>query len=343
MASMMDFVLRGISILCCASWLFACGGGSAAAADGGGGGGAADDGGGGGGGGLAPSVLNSLVEASCVWQVRCGLMPNTTICTQTTTAEMSTGENATFFEAIAHGRIKYDSGKAATCASYVSSVSCRFSAMVAPSSCSSYFQGTVAPGYSCFLHEECTSGFCYKPSCADDATCCEGTCTTDLISSGGAGPPCMDSGDCNRFSYCDTTQMQPACRARLAEGEPCNSFDSCQNLLMCSESTGPGTCVPDVYAADGQICRAANNYLPCDNLNSYCDEQTSRCTPRHKVGSSCTPIDSYCVPYASCVDGTCVMKSGLGGLCLDSSDCLAGACKDGICAAPPPEPSCYGP
>lgn len=201
----------------------------------------------------------------------------------------------------------------------------------------------MADGGKCVTEGECMSGSCYQPSCS--TSCCLGTCQATPTT----GTICSSTSDCAPDDFCsflDPLSSAGSCQPRLAQGQPCQSDNNCQDGLNC-DGADTKTCVP--FVKDGQPCSSDMN--ACENLNSFCDDATHTCRPRLALGAACTipagrnsRVTAGCPFYADCIDGKCVVLPSLGEPCTvpDGGSpllaCLSGTCTNGSCqsTAKPP-------
>lgn len=158
-----------------------------------------------------------------------------------------------------------------------------------------------------------------------------GTITVNMA----AAKACLDGEKarevCDGNAY---NMLLPACDvdrvfvANAALGAKCYRDSDCKVGGFCKRT--PSTCdgVCTAFAADGAACSAT---ALCDARTSQC--LGSVCAPKIAVGQPCTTTGG-CVQTAYC-DATsklCVARNGLGGACVDGSNCLMELdCVGGFC------------
>jgi hypothetical protein len=319
---------RALASLSAAAWLFSCGGGSSSPASG---------------GDIPLAELGPRVTtALCMYDVRCGVMPD-----QATCEAAEPADTARLVADVQAGRIVYDGAKAAQCLSAEASAICGFSddAAFAAEPCGEIFTGTIAAGGACAYDNECVSQTCTTAgNCIPGVTCCVGSCQPGVgqLASGAACQPLSGASPCPQGSSCQADASGGAtCRPLVAAGQPCANFGDCVAGAQCDKTgTAPGTCV--AFPTEGQPCDPAGP--PCSPASEFCDGATSKCAPRLGVGAAC-PAGQGCALYTTCDLTTmkCVAKGARGAACAGtaSSDCLGGLeCLNGACAPRAPEPVC---
>lgn len=199
--------------------------------------------------------------------------------------------------------------------------------------------GTVAIGGTCFFDFDC-AGSPKTAACGPNQKC---------VALPVAGFPCVN-GDCAADFFCGTGGT---CQAKLAEGAPCTSFDSCQENLFCDTSATPmpvcakrqpggvactssqgcisNECVPGQCKVTGTTCY---NDTQCFGR---CADDNSQCTVGmdymcNSSGHCDTVTSTTC--YGSTADTQCV-NAGAGTRCIFNVTCVAGDCiGDPVCTAP---------
>ncbi len=125
------------------------------------------------------------------------------------------------------------------------------------------------------------------------------------------------------------------------EGEPCDSFNTCDKALGCVRPTGETTSTCRVLCDPSNLDACLDGETPghCQADSTlgkwgYCVDGAADCDPG-QLGSDC-PTGWICAPdKADCTSFSC-MPSGnrkVGESCTDFSDCVRGAyCNDSVCA-----------
>ncbi len=145
-------------------------------------------------------------------------------------------------------------------------------------------------------------------------------CAGDLLCATDASQSCNNCGICSRLP---------------GLGEPCAHLAMggavvCGKGMVCSNSSGGGTCVPKGTCGIGATCDDA----------SYCRPSDQVCAPRAGVGQACGDGSSSsslppCLAPAKCVSSTgkCALAGGLGDPCdndhpcAELLSCTAGTCQ----------------
>ena len=269
----------------------------------------------------------------------------------------------------------YDSSKAGLCLQAIRKQACAKILGKHPPVCQATFRGKgAAPGSPCAVANDCESGWCNEAlagscgecselprakgqncdinvQCACDLSCLSGVCA--LAQSAGDGDPCLDDDHCKLGSICEIQGfgVPSVCSPKSKLGEPCSENGHCEGSLACLRG-----------AQDGGKCRAPSGVgAPCgDILEKGCkpglvcatlyDKATSvkktKCLPVKNLGDACESGFQCGGATAACIDGTCAIKSGVGGKCsggwmsecMDGLTCVAGTCtktlgKLGSCSA----------
>ena len=289
------------------------------------------------------TFLAEYVGRYCEFSVRCGGHPDQPTCERYMLYNKRYAQGALNIDySVSIGRTILHQEDEASCLDAISSMSCsRTSAgqVGIDDRCKPVFQGTVADGAECVINTECLSGSCSAAPCPTDGTCCRNRCT----SSAPAPLPTMGSAcdwSCVAGAYCDRSSVPSICRARLAVGQACTSSDYCEAGLACVPNNDPRTCM--AYVLNGHTCSA--NGAMCDDPQSYCDTVSGICVALGRPGSACVN-SSQCLPYATCVSGTCQMRPQEGEACVPDAGiearCLVGTCFQGRCTVgPEPQQPC---
>jgi hypothetical protein len=304
-----------------------CGGGN-------GGGGSGGSGGGGSGGPIPFSQFEAAAEqAVCHLLVLCGEFPDEATCLASDQVKPHYYE--TLGQDITDGKVSYDGAKARSCIDMINGLaSCDRTSVLEASldtTCTTgIVTGTVAPGGSCFVNEECAGGStCQKTdaSCDSFSQCCVGTCVSPLaVAAGGdcsvAGAACVSGTMCivNGTTHAET------CVTTGAAGASCGASMPCTYPFHCDATSG--TC--KAPAATGGACDPSVGSVTCDSPKDYCSTTTMVCTTLLAVGSPCTQgTPSTCVSYAACdaATNTCLERPAVGAPCVATGpSCLGGSC-----------------
>ncbi|MGZ3417967.1 MAG: hypothetical protein ACXWUG_19855 [Polyangiales bacterium] len=162
--------------------------------------------------------------------------------------------------------------------------------------------------------------------------------------------------DADAAGTCIDAVTEAYADAKLGPGEITGLADVCGPKVFVGKGTARDRCTSDwdCDASIGLVCLKAwgkdegkclvPNLVPtaaaCDGeadvcpSDSYCDDQTKVCVPKHAPGESCQPGLIFCMDTAVCAGGGpfgggCKDKLSLGETCRLDSDC-----KDGLCEKP---------
>lgn len=278
-----------------------------------------------------------LADAVCIFETRCGLMPDVATChavfdpATTDVAQLTAYTNA--------GKLTYDADKAGECLTSYRDAACSWDGegSLGPAAvCDDVFTGDKVAGVGCFLDEECVGDLiCETQDCAGG--CCPGTCK-DKAAPAAVGADCS-AAPCADGAYCafDATGAA-ACADRVAVGGACAAVDACVSGATCRLDTG--TCV--AVGGDGAQCDPAA-FASCAGIDRWCDPASSTCVARKSIGSACGG-DGECIEAAACVSGTCRARPGPGEACgagATGGGCLGDLpCSGGLCVAEAVEAVC---
>jgi hypothetical protein len=219
-----------------------------------------------------------------------------------------------------------------------------------PSTCGGVCGAGAAIGQPCFDTLLCAEGYCqytgalypdggFATQCTDylatGDSCATGTCDPSkdfcnaLSSSSPTCQPLLTQGQacvggCAAGLFCDSPDagLEGTCQVRAGLGEPCSAQNfaaPCQTGFACLN----GQCVANP-ALLSQPCNDTTVFCQ----NSYCaaTENGSRvCAPFKQVGESCDLSQLIeCVPFSTCLNGTCQLLLTVGGLCANDAECREG-------------------
>jgi hypothetical protein len=138
------------------------------------------------------------------------------------------------------------------------------------------------------------------------------------------GERCYDTAECDG-GYCDLTACPGACVPLRAPGSACSDHVECGAGALClTGAQGDSRCVP--LSVRGEACddgRPCVDALAC--IGGVCADPEGV-----SPGAACRG-DSDCGFDARCVEGGCLLKSGIGG-----------PCSAGVSIFPSPSPDCRG-
>jgi hypothetical protein len=170
-------------------------------------------------------------------------------------------------------------------------------------------------GDPCSAPEGCRSGICIAGTCgarcrADDSCAAADHCGTDQRCT----PALEIDSQCDRPRVCGTGTCAADGRCGERDGEPCNTAASCR-----------------ADACDGivRVCKAMCSTDGTCKGDSYCEDLTRICIPRHAPGLTCRR-DTMCASGICATDGRCGKADG--SPCADPSECRSGLCNGGACA-----------
>jgi hypothetical protein len=182
------------------------------------------------------------------------------------------------------------------------------------------------------------SSYCYpmcgcravNDVCTSDKQCCTGSC---------GAPDSLGLKRCNK--------MGPLTGGAncLADGDVCGGLGASQNCCNGGKSSCRKTSdgVSRCFPTGGGACFAAGVACSlCDQCCSHLCLPNAGSTTGFSCGSMCIPlgsgtctVDTDCCAGAVCQGGICVTSGetciGLGGPCMQTSDCCFGACTSNTC------------
>lgn len=211
---------------------------------------------------------------------------------------------------VAAGRVSYDSGQAAACASAIGSATCQ--QLVdedVPASCKAALTGKVANGGACYNDVDCASG-----TCNASVGTCPGVCQAFAQ----LGDSCA-SANCAPGLACDGSPS--TCKTASAENGAC----PCRNGLWCDASGGaPGVC--KALPTSGPC--VTSGLLPCQVGYQCVGSQPGTCQSMVGLNGDCTASDALCGPGYVCDAAThqCVSFPKIGEACGAAGLCIASFC-----------------
>jgi hypothetical protein len=246
----------------------------------------------------------------------------------------------TLAKEIAAGRVVYNATQATACAAAIGSATCAVFDTPTPAACATVLTGQVANGGSCYLDEDCSTGWCNST-----ASLCPGTCQafaqlnqSCASVSCAPGLACDSANTCKAESaangtcpcqaglWCDSSAASPGtCKAPQTSGtcKPANS-GQCGVGYACVGAAGSETCQSLVGL--GGDCTAGAALC---GLGYSCDAGTHKCVSYPKVGETCGSSSPICIGGYCDVVGTqkCVAYKKIGDACTYPIDILA--CEPG--------------
>lgn len=260
----------------------------------------------------------------------CGLLPADTACA-TGTAACS----PTLRAAVASGRLRFESPKAAAC---LDGADCQ--------ACDALFRWTDDGG--CVTHEGCGSAsFCSVQ------LSCPGRCSPKAAAGAEVSSPrgCASGASVplssERFRCVSTIPLLQPCErgsamAPCVRGAACVAEDAgarCVAEAAAGAACGPATPCAYEHACVGGRC------VPVAGAGEPCGDAVARCAPSLAcvsdrcaalaAGASCTATPAACEAAAFCATdgGVCAARSASGASCGDELPCVPGArCLEGRCA-----------
>ncbi len=279
----------------------------------------------------AESACQDLGDLHCSALARCGLLDPaqkpSCIVAESVQCERDFGRR------LRAGALAIDPSRGQRCLEAFTGLTCSQIAFQ-PSECSNTFVpvvGNAATGEACSFDSDCKAG-----TCAGGSTCAACVAFLNL------GDDCS-AGTCAPTAYCGSSDGGSACLARVADGQPCSTFNECRSNIC--------NAYPDL---GGNRCGLRPVGQPCANL-SEC--QSSRCfgtsSPdggpvcQAKIpnGGTCDFSFECASPTAECINRVCkeapYFSVAADGGCTVDSQCREGlqcsftsgpdkACRPGI-------------
>lgn len=254
------------------------------------------------------SFASELEKARCEYAVRCGEMPDAKACSATS------GTSQDLLQLVADvvfGQVSFDPAAARACVDAQRNRDCSSlaSALKAVNdACATVFKGSTPENGGCLVDEECVSGLsCDLEMCVGNGACCLGKCTKQPTTVSLGGDCSMNP--CDASGYCKVVDdgmgnVTATCEKRVANGQPCDSIDGCESGLRCNVS-GDGNCYK--LSNEGVGCNPNLQEGGCVRADNYCNPTDKKCTRLPGGGQPCaeTPENNKCLPYATCISGTC--------------------------------------
>lgn len=315
--------MRRVVLLVLVVWMSACGGGHS------------------GNTGDGPSIeeLPQVAhDATCSFDVRCGLFASATDCD----AYYRVVDDPSPAAAVEAGKTTYDASAAKACYDAIANGDCDSTTQSArefPEACDHIFTGTAQMGDACTSNFECASANCANRTEGD---CPAGTCgPAEVIAK--AGESCAIH-QCVPGTFCNADEV---CSELEAQNAPCDFDSDCDYGLGCIGATTKnclpvphlGEACPDGECAEvNAVCNAQGTCvavgLPgdacsfdvdCTNFGS-CNTATSQCQGYPTLGQMCL---STCTGESFCDMTTmmCVAPLGNGATCSNSGQCASQFCN----------------
>jgi len=309
--------------------------------------------------------LRAILATFCAETTRCLYPTAFTYCDPTAADPLLAADLPTYEAAIAAGDLVFDASKGPACLAALTDPTCAFTAwngfLDAPG-CVDVLVGQVPEGGACREHVVCagrpdffcdTSKACpgtcarkpgvgepceYGTVCAAGLTCGDGGCKA--VVSAGPGEPCDDENGphCAGLLTCakNADAGGSTCRtyaeiATVALGEACQPYQQhCLPGLACRRREGAGPICVELAAAGEPCGSAVPSMCPAGYECNGASADALTCVPWPQAGEPC---NGGCQAPARCVGETCVIGLPNGAPCQQATECLSGACTDGVCGA----------
>jgi hypothetical protein len=257
---------------------------------------------------------DELKTAYCEFAVRCSFMPDPQTCRAVVSEDQSLLQ---LLADVVFNKVTFDGAAARTCVDALKAQSCETLASVykkVETACTGVFKGSVVEGEACLVREECAGDAeCDLSMCMGDGVCCMGVCAKRPVLVGVGGDcsmaPCVETAYCEKID--DEMGMSATCKARVKNGQPCNSADACEEGLRC-DLGGDGNCY--VLSKEGQPCNPNLQNGACLRVDNWCHTTDKTCSKLPGPGDLCTD-KMQCVNHAYCDGVTCQVQA------LEGQDC----------------------
>lgn len=229
--------------------------------------------------------------ALCDLFLRCGVATDEALCAGNLWSTFSLNIRpsvASLPAAIESGSVIYHEDRLEACLAGIRETECTTTAFwqifsdALGADCRQVFEGTLAEGEPCWIHEQCVSRSCETMLC--DLACCEGVCGPARVAAA-IGESCADT-SCVEGAHC----VAATCVARQPSGAACMPPEGDSVSRECIEGTvcdrnddGTGTCRP--LPALGEPCIEGR----CADLGASCDYTMGICVEVHAEGETCDP------------------------------------------------------
>ncbi len=224
---------------------------------------------------------------------------------------------------LAAGRLSFNGPQGEMCLAALGEKQCSFLLSQRPTEaqeelCDGVFLGQVSVGSSCYLNEECASGYC-NIAVGEGLMCDESMGVCAQVQA--ADRPCTSDAACVGRAQC----LNGTCRPTVGEGANCGEDlrTSCERGLECQTDTCVSAMTVEHGLAEGDPCTPERTFCG-SGLVCRSDGAESRCVSQLEEGAACSPSESrLCGPYAFCRPdsddeemGTCSSLPGDGEPCI---------------------------
>lgn len=264
----------------------------------------------------ASDYCESIVDSFCDFYLRCGRMDvaSAQLCREPFLESCNTTFEPQYVALEAAGLLTLSAEGLLACEEHLAVVACEQQIFELTGPCQGLWSGTQGAGEDCGLDVEY---FVCEPSaaCTIGLDFC-GTCETVLEPGGDCT---AEETTCGPEGFCDAD----ACRARVANGDPCTPEDRCMAGSGCVE----GICEGPTFVALGGVCGATQR---CPYLTACVG---GVCTSTAGLGEACTAAIPCEVGF--CAAGSCTAPGDDGETCGGNAECSSGMCAEGTCAPRP--------
>jgi Galactose oxidase, central domain len=185
---------------------------------------------------------------------------------------------------------------------------------------------TVLPAKAathCATGVECETGFCV------DGVCCDSSCKLPCEACSAALKGSGADGVCGPIAQ----GTDPKDQCPLAPAVTCGTTGECDGVGSCALYAANTVCFP--ASCSGPVLSPA---FVCDGGGTCQASNPVSCSPGLCLGqgasaacASACSVATDCAPGSFCKNGTCVAPQAPGAPCSAPSECLSGACVDGVC------------